>query len=105
MRLKLSFQICLLLLAVLVAGCGSHYTHIYSEPQGAKVFVDGQFIGKTPCVYNDARSLGGKSYTFKVKKKGYKTITRIYSQEFQTDEAAIAGGVGLLFCLLPLFCN
>jgi hypothetical protein len=86
----------------LTQGCTRHTTNIFSEPSGAKVHINGQFIGKTPCFYKDKRDLGGTSFKFVVEKEGYKTVHRVYEQEFQTDEAAIAGGVGVFIC--PLAC-
>lgn len=62
------------LMAFLVSGCAaifnneSERTYIYSEPSGAKVFVDGKPIGRTP---TSVYLLSDQTHTIEFQKEGY----------------------------------
>lgn len=70
MRRVVSVLICLLFLAV---SCAHNTVSITSEPKGAKVRVDGNPIGETPCAFKD-KTGSGRSYLFTLQKEGYKTL-------------------------------
>ena len=57
--------------ALLTAGCASS-TLINSNPPGAKVYVDGQYLGQAPVTQKDTALLGS-SKTVTLKRAGYKT--------------------------------
>lgn len=52
-----------------------------STPSGAQVFVDGESIGVTPCVYQ-YKSNSGKDYEVVVTKEGYDKV----EEEIQADQ-------------------
>jgi hypothetical protein len=91
------------IVSILNGGCAAHTTHVFSNPQGAKVYVNGEFLGTTPTVYKDKGAFQGASFTFRVELEGYKTITRIFEQEFDTGTAGIEFVVGLFLCA-PVCC-
>ncbi|WP_151901340.1 PEGA domain-containing protein [Sulfurimonas hydrogeniphila] len=58
---------------------------IDSEPEGAKVYVDGQLRGITPLSINMKKSLS--THTFRVVKEGYSPVTRTLEKSY--DPVAI----------------
>lgn len=99
MQLNLLKKLAAIWACVSLVGCISHDVQVHSVPQGAKVYVNGEFIGKTPCIYQDKRKAGGGTYEFKVEKEGYQTIKRTYKQKMNTEEVGLAGLFALVFCV------
>lgn len=66
-----------------------------STPPGAQVFVDGENIGVTPCVY-EYKSNTGKDYQVVIKKEGYEKVEEEVTAD-QVDKTArtkwLAAGV------------
>ncbi len=68
------------LLLFFTTGCANQAAFL-SSPAGAQVFVDGESIGVTPCVYQ-YKSNSGKTCEVVIKKDGYDTV----QQEVQADQ-------------------
>lgn len=62
---KFSSLVCLSALFALM-GCVSSTT-IRTTPQGAKLYVDGEYLGKTPYTYSDKKFVGSVT-TLELKK-------------------------------------
>jgi hypothetical protein len=86
----------LFFLGLLLAGCSSA-TIINSEPQGAKVIVDGVEKGVTPYTYSDRKTIGSTTNIL-LKKEGYEDYNMLLVRNEEFDAAACAGGV---FTLIP----
>jgi len=73
-----SFVAVLLSIAVFLAGCATLFANktpevrIASDPDGAKVYVNGDFMGNTPVKLQLASN---KTYTIEFRKDGYQTKT------------------------------
>ena len=85
-----------LVLATLVQGCASS-TMITSIPDGAKVYVDGQLIGRAPVTQKDTAILG-IAKTVMLKLDGYRTTTGTIRKE-ELDPGALVAG---LLVIIPL---
>jgi hypothetical protein len=79
-----------------LVGCSSS-TMIKSIPPGAKLYLDGQYKGETPCTHSDSKILM-TSKTVILKKEGYKDFTSTITKE----EARIGPIIGGIFVLVPL---
>ena len=77
-------------------GCASA-TIIKSEPDGAKLYLNGQHMGETPYTFAD-RAAAGTMRTVKLKKEGYEDFTGYIKRETLSVGALICG---ILF-LIPL---
>ncbi|HQB27707.1 MAG TPA: PEGA domain-containing protein [Paludibacter sp.] len=86
----------LLTIAILFSGCAST-TLIQSIPGEAKIYIDGQPVGKTPYSHTDTKIVGSKT-TVKLVKEGYEDLYTSFSRTEQADVGAIIGG---LFLLVP----
>lgn len=86
----------LLAVSMLVASCSST-TMIQSSPTGAKLYVDGEPVGKTPYTHRDTKIVGS-STTIKMEKEGYEPLTTSFSRNEEVDVGAIIGG---LFVWIP----
>ena len=47
---------------------------VQGEPQGALVFMDGEYVGSTPYIQDNL--IGGQSYTFTIMAEGYETAVQ-----------------------------
>lgn len=63
----------LLLLLCFTTGCAQQATFL-SAPIGARVLVDGQEVGVTPCAFPYSNGIGG-SYEVRVEKEGYEALS------------------------------
>jgi len=70
----------LALLLFFVTGCANQAAFL-SSPPGAQVFVDGENIGVTPCVY-DYKTSTGRDYQVVIKKAGYEKL----EEEVKADQ-------------------
>ena len=62
--------------SLLIACSGVHNLQIKTEPEGADVYANNSYIGRTPCdVPSRWNLLWSDTTTLKIKKKGYKTQT------------------------------
>lgn len=64
--------VAVILLTLFTSAC-AHQAAFLSEPPGAKVYIDGQAIGVTPCQYDYQLSTGSK-YEVTLEKDGYEKI-------------------------------
>ena len=76
-------------------GCSST-TIIKSSPPGAKLYLDGNYKGVTPCTHSD-KALMGMSKIVLMKKEGYKGFTGIIKKE----EAQLGPIIAGFFIIVP----
>lgn len=84
--------------AILFSSCSSH-TLITSIPEGAKVYLNEEYVGTTPYNYRDTKIVGTTT-TINLKKEGYKDVNTSMSRNEEVDGGAIVGGLFLLFPFL-----
>jgi hypothetical protein len=82
--------------SILFTACSST-TLIQSKPSGAKVYMDGQYVGETPYTHTDTRIVGSATM-IKLEKDGYKPFVTTMTRDEEVDVAAIIGG---LFFAVP----
>lgn len=85
-----------LAITVLFASCSSA-TLIQSNPSGAKVYMDGQYMGTTPYSYSDTKIIGSITEV-RLEKEGYETFHTFLSRNERADVGAIIGG---FLCVVP----
>ena len=78
-------------MVILAASCAST-TMIQSEPPGAKVYVDGEPMGKTPYTYTDTKIVGSVTH-LKLSKEGYEDFQTVLVRNEEVDILAIIGGL------------
>ncbi len=85
-----------LALVVLTAstGCASTIL-INSQPPGAKVFVDGAYLGTAPASYTDT-AIVGTVHQVKLTLPGYRDQIGFFGRNSQFNAGACIGGVFLL---------
>jgi hypothetical protein len=88
----------LLASSMLLANCAST-TMIQSVPSDAKLYIDGQSVGRTPYKYTDTKIVGSTT-AVKLEKEGYEPLNVTFSRNEKADGGAIIGG---LFVLVPFF--
>jgi hypothetical protein len=79
---------------ILLSSCAST-TMIQSTPSGAKLYLNGENVGKTPYSYTDTKVVGSTT-TVKLKKEGYESLNTSFSRNEQADVGAIIGGILIL---------
>jgi hypothetical protein len=77
----------------LLFGCAST-TLIKSDPPGAKLQVDGQSVGETPCFYTD-KAIAGAVRTATLRKEHYKDTHGLIRRE-KLSVPALIGGIFLV---------
>jgi hypothetical protein len=65
--------VAILLLTLFTSACASQQTAFRSEPAGARVSIDGEAIGVTPCNFSYKDGAGG-SYEVTVEKEGFEAV-------------------------------
>ena len=60
-------------LSIAASAC-SHRVTINSNPTGARVYVDNQFVGVTPASFVEKSGLA-KEYQIRLEREGYRTVT------------------------------
>lgn len=84
------------IISILFTSCASS-TIIDSIPSKANLYVNGQFVGKTPYKYKDTKIVGS-SNSVRLEKEGFK----VYNSSFSKDEKIAVGPlIGGLFFLFP----
>ena len=83
---------------VLFSSCAST-TLIQSQPPGAKLYVNGEHVGKTPYSHTDSKIVG-TTVTVRLEKEGYETMTTAFNRNEELDVGALVGGI---FFIWPLF--
>jgi hypothetical protein len=79
-----------------LASCSSS-TMIVSNPPDAKLYLDGEFVGKTPYKHRDSKIVGSSTLV-KIEKEGYVPLVAEFSKNEEADVGAIIGG---LFVWVP----
>lgn len=97
----LSFQLwaSLFLCSLLALSACSSTTVINSEPPGARVFIDGVQVGKTPYSHTDTKIVGSATH-LRLTMTGYEDIDTYFHRNEQADVGAIIGGIFFLFPFL-----
>lgn len=80
-------------------GC-AHQTRISSQPSRAKVSIDGEYIGRTPIMYEDNSGMG-KEYSIEIKKRGYEPVFSSLRQDQWNTGVLVGSVVGAAICCLP----
>ncbi len=89
--------IAILLIGIVLFGSCASTTVINSYPSGAKVYLNGEPVGKTPYSHTDTQIIG--TYTnVKLVKDGYAPLFTSFSRSEQANVGAIIGG---LFVWVP----
>src|SRR5262245_21862991 len=81
-------------LLCLLPACTSS-TKIISEPSGAKLYLDGEYVGTTPYTMSDQKIVGSKT-NIKLELPGYATRMEVISRSEEFDVGACIGGIFLL---------
>jgi hypothetical protein len=85
-----------LFFAFFLISCSSS-TVINSDPQGAKVYMNGSMRGTTPYPHSDTKIVGSSTH-IKLVKEGYEDFHAIISRSEELNVGALIGG---LFLLVP----
>lgn len=88
-------------LVLLLSACAQQQALFLSEPAGARLSVDGRYIGTTPCRFD--YSLGGRTeHTLTLEKDGYAPLTvQVAADEVNHKEFKKWMAAGLVWS--PLF--
>ncbi len=81
----------LMVVAVLFASCSSS-TLIQSNPSGARVYMNEEFLGVTPFSYSDTKIVGSTT-SLRLEKEGYEPLYTYISRNEEADIGAIIGGL------------
>lgn len=92
LRIVSSILIC----AVLASSCASS-TMIYASPEDAKIYIDGEPVGKTPYLHTDTKIVGSVT-NVRLEKEGYEPFYTSFARNEAADVGAIIGG---LFVWVP----
>lgn len=83
---------------ILLESCASS-TVIQSNPSGAKLYLNSNYVGTTPYRHTDTKIVGTTTYV-RLEKEGYEPLNTSFSRDEQADAGAIIGGIFLLFPFL-----
>lgn len=84
--------------SILLTSCAST-TMIQSNPSGAKLYLNGEYVGETPHTHSDTKIVGSTT-TVRLEKEGYETFNEAFSRNEEADVGAIIGGILVLFPFL-----
>jgi hypothetical protein len=90
-----------LVCSFLAAGC-AQTSRMNTEPegaQGAKVYVNGVYIGETPTIYRYRAGLP-ETYILEIKKEGFKTLSNVSIDRTLRADVSL---VLLLLAIVPYF--
>lgn len=88
----------ILVFVILLPGCAST-TMFQSVPSGAKLYMNGEYVGKTPYTYSDTKIVGTTT-TIRLTAEGYSDFNGVLKRNEEANVGAIIGGVFLLFPFL-----
>ena len=88
----------LLALMLFVVGCTST-TVIDTVPNGAKLYMNGMYMGVTPYTHSDSKIVGS-STQLKFEKEGFEPLVTVLKKDEKADVGAIIGGIFFLFPFL-----
>lgn len=80
-------------LSFVMASCSST-TIIQSEPPGARLYLNGVNVGRTPYAHRDTRIVGS-SNTIRLEKEGYAPLNAHFYRDEQVDGGALVAGIFL----------
>ena len=98
---KFGRAIALALAVLLLHGSCASTTMIRSEPKGAKLYLNDEYMGRTPYKHRDKKIAGSETYVT-LKEDGYKTFETSFKRNEQAHVGAIIFGVFLLVPFLWL---
>lgn len=84
-------------LVILITSCSST-TLIQSDPTGAKLYVDGEYVGRTPYPHADTKITGSPTQ-IRIEKEGYEDFHAVIIRSEEFDPVAIVTGI---FFWVPL---
>jgi hypothetical protein len=87
-----------LVLGAFVHACAS-VTVIHSDPEGAKLYVDGEARGNTPYTYSDTKIVGSTTH-LRLVKDGYQELAVQLQRNEEFEVGPCIGGVLILFPFL-----
>ena len=61
-----------IIIIALLSACAT-VTKVQTNPIGAKLYVNGEYVGETPAIYHSERDLG-RRYRFQLQKEGYEPL-------------------------------
>ncbi|MDD4776846.1 MAG: PEGA domain-containing protein [Fermentimonas sp.] len=76
---------------VLFASCSSS-TLIQSNPSGAKVYMNEEYMGVTPLSYSDTKIVGSTT-SMRIEKEGFEPLYTYLTRNEEVDVGAIIGGI------------
>ncbi len=79
-------------------GCAST-TIIHSQPEGAKIYIDGEMRGTTPYSYSDQKIVGSTTHV-RLVKDGFQETNATLQRNEEFNVGACIGGVLVLFPFL-----
>lgn len=80
----------IIIFAFFFTGCAST-TMIQSNPNGAKVYLNGEEVGMTPYTHRDTKIVGSTT-AVRLEKDGYQTLNTSFSRNEEVDVGAVIGG-------------
>ena len=83
---------------ILFSSCAST-TIINSSPNGAKLYLNDEYVGETSYIHKDTKIVGSTT-SVRLEKDGYETYKGSFSRNEKVDGGAIIGGIFLLFPFL-----
>ena len=93
---KLSLVSLILSVLIISSSCASS-TIITSIPSEAKIYLNGEYVGKTPYKHRDTKIVGSTN-TVRIELEGFETFETTFSKDEEFDVGAFFGG---LFLLVP----
>ncbi|HET9136697.1 MAG TPA: PEGA domain-containing protein [Candidatus Kapabacteria bacterium] len=76
---------------IFLSSCSST-TVIHSRPEGAKLYMDHEYMGMTPYTYSDTKIVGS-STSIRLVMDGYDTFEGVLVRSERPDVGAIIGGI------------
>ncbi len=83
-------------LVVALAACASTTT-LHSSPEGAKVYLNGEYAGTTPYSMTDTKIVGSTTHV-RLEREGYAPLETDIVRNEELDVGALIGGI---FFLVP----
>lgn len=80
-----------IILVAFTSSCAST-TLITTDPPGAEVYVNEEFIGNSPVVYEDEKIIFSNN-SVRIKKEGYNELVDYFSRDEVPNVGAIVGGI------------
>jgi hypothetical protein len=91
MRNPLRLSILAVAAILFLAGCTS-MTQIQTIPPGAKVYLNDEFGGESPCTMSDSKIIGSTTYV-RIEKPGYYPLETVIVRTEEIDAAPVVCGL------------